>query len=98
MTEQDLSHGPCEGLAPLYPDQVYDWENPGMHEVTTARVEARTDDLVFPEHPGTNSVIPAAFPPQNVFYERYSSSTCVPLEEVLQSRTKWEHSTISQEV
>ena len=44
------------------------------------------------------SGFPAAFPPQNVFYERNSSSTCVPLEEVLQSRTKWEHSKISQEV
>ena len=44
MTEQDLNHGPCEGLAPLYPDQVYDWGNPRMREVTAARVEARAND------------------------------------------------------
>ena len=74
MTEQDSNHGPGEDFAPLYPDHVYDWGNPGMRGVTAARVEARTNDLVFQEYPGTNSVILRGFPAQNVFYERISSN------------------------
>ena len=40
----------------------------------------------------------AAFLPLNVFYERIRIFTCVLVGEMLQSRTKWEQSIISQEV
>ena len=70
MTEQDSNHGPGEDFAPLYPDHVYGWGNPGMRGVTAARVEARTNDLVFQEYPGTISVILRGFPaPERVLRE-----------------------------
>ena len=40
----------------------------------------------------------AAFLSQNVFYERIRGTMCVLAGEMLQSRTKWEQSIISQEV
>ena len=62
MTEQDSNHRPGEDFAPLYPDQVYDWETPRMPGFTAYRFRARTNDLIFQEYPRTNSVVLRDFP------------------------------------